>query len=95
MRTEAIGVNYIDVYHRTGLYPLPSPIPLGQEGAGCIEHLGPGVTTMRVGDLVAWSGVAGSYATHVVDMERLELWLEAVAHGWRDVPNLIGKVITD
>lgn len=59
MRTEAIGVNYIDVYHRTGLYPLPSPIPLGQEGAGYIEHLGPGVTTMRVGDLVAWSGVVG------------------------------------
>lgn len=66
VRTEAIGVNYIDVYHRTGLYPLPPPMQLGQEGAGYIEQVGPGVTSMRVGDLVAWSGVAGSYATHVV-----------------------------
>jgi NADPH2:quinone reductase len=66
VRTEAIGVNYIDVYHRTGLYPQPTPILLGQEGAGVIERLGSGVGSLKVGERVAWSGVGGSYATHVV-----------------------------
>ncbi len=66
VRSIAIGVNFIDVYHRTGLYVQPSPIPLGQEGAGVIEQVGSGITTMRVGDEVAWSGVPGSYATHVL-----------------------------
>lgn len=66
VRTEAIGVNFIDVYHRRGLYPQPSPIPLGQEGAGIIERLGANVTTLRAGARVGWCGVPGSYATHVV-----------------------------
>jgi NADPH2:quinone reductase len=63
---EAIGVNFIDVYHRAGRYPQPSPIPLGQEGAGVIAQVGSGVTNLRVGERVAWCGVPGSYATQVV-----------------------------
>lgn len=66
VRTEAIGVNFIDIYHRRGLYPLPSPLPIGQEGAGVIERVGGAVASLRVGDRVGWCGVPGSYATHVV-----------------------------
>ncbi len=65
VRVEAAGVNFIDVYHRTGQYPTPLPVPLGLEGAGVVEAVGPGVDLVRVGDRVAWSGVPGSYATHV------------------------------
>jgi NADPH:quinone reductase len=72
VRIEAVGVNYIDVYHRTGLYPMPMPLRLGLEGAGVVEALGAGVTEVRVGDRVAWQGVPGSYATHhVLPAERL------------------------
>lgn len=66
VRVEAAGVNYIDVYHRTGLYPLPLPLPMGLEGAGTVEAVGDGVRGIRIGDRVAWAGVPGSYATHVV-----------------------------
>lgn len=65
VRTSAIGVNYIDVYHRTGLYPTPRPIPLGLEGAGVVEAVGSAVSELRVGARVAWCQVPGSYATHV------------------------------
>jgi NADPH2:quinone reductase len=66
VRVEAAGVNYIDVYHRTGLYPLPVPLPIGLEGAGTVEKLGGGAVDLKVGDRVAWSGVPGSYASHVI-----------------------------
>jgi NADPH2:quinone reductase len=56
MRHEAIGLNYIDVYHRTGLYPQPLPGALGVEGAGVVEELGEGVTDLKVGDRVAYGG---------------------------------------
>ncbi len=62
VRVEAAGVNFIDVYHRTGLYKAPLPATLGQEGAGVVESVGPGVTTVRVGERVAWAVVLGSYA---------------------------------
>jgi NADPH2:quinone reductase len=72
VRIEAAGVNFIDVYQRTGLYKNPLPVPLGLEGAGTVEAVGGGVTTVRVGDRVAWTGVPGSYATHnVVPADRL------------------------
>ena len=64
VRLEAAGVNFIDVYQRTGLYKGPVPVPLGLEGAGVVEEVGAGVTTVRPGDRVAWTGVPGSYATH-------------------------------
>lgn len=72
VRVEAAGVNYIDVYHRSGLYRNPLPVPLGLEGGGVVEAVGPDVTSVRVGDRVAWTGIPGSYATHVlVPVDRL------------------------
>jgi NADPH:quinone reductase len=65
VRTTAIGVNYIDIYHRTALYQTPRPIPLGLEGAGVVEAIGSGVSSLAVGARVAWCQAPGSYATHV------------------------------
>ena len=63
VRHEAIGVNFIDVYFRTGLYPQPLPAGLGMEGAGVVEAVGEGVTEVKVGDRVAYAGRPnGSYA---------------------------------
>ena len=64
LRQEAVGLNYIDVYHRTGLYPLPSlPCVLGLEGAGVVESVGAGVSDFKPGDRVAYAGIPpGAYA---------------------------------
>jgi NADPH2:quinone reductase len=63
VRQTAIGVNFIDVYFRTGLYKAPQmPFVPGQEGAGVVEAIGPGVTDVAVGDRVAYAGLPGSYA---------------------------------
>ena len=63
IRQHAIGVNFLDIYFRVGLYPVPLPAGMGQEGAGVIEKVGPGVTHVKVGDRVAYAGrPAGSYA---------------------------------
>lgn len=64
LRQEAVGLNFIDVYHRTGHYPLPSlPAVIGMEGAGVVEALGEGVSEFRVGDRVAYAGLPpGAYA---------------------------------
>jgi NADPH2:quinone reductase len=61
LRQTAIGLNFIDTYHRTGLYPLPLPAVLGMEGAGMVEEVGAGVTDVRPGDRVAYAGVLGAY----------------------------------
>jgi NADPH2:quinone reductase len=62
IRHHAVGLNYIDVYHRTGLYPLPLPLQLGLEGAGVIEAVGPGVEHLVPGDRAAYAGnPPGSY----------------------------------
>lgn len=58
----ASGVNFIDIYHRSGAYPLSLPSPIGSEGAGVVSAVGPGVDGVAVGDTVAWAGVLGSYA---------------------------------
>jgi NADPH2:quinone reductase len=72
VRNNACGVNFIDTYHRSGLYPLPLPSGLGQEAAGAVEKLGPGVSGFSVGDRVAFSNVLGSYAEYcVVKADRL------------------------
>src|SRR5262249_60672815 len=63
VRIEAAGVNYIDVYQRTGLYKNPLPVALGLEAAGVVEEVGSGVSVVKVGDRVAWTGVPGSYST--------------------------------
>lgn len=63
IKQRAAGLNYIDVYHRTGLYPLASlPAVIGMEGAGDVVALGDGVTSLAVGDRVAYAGVLGGYA---------------------------------
>ncbi len=63
LRQHAIGVNYIDVYHRTGLYKLSSfPATIGSEGAGEVVGLGPGVQRLKIGDRVAYAGPMGAYA---------------------------------
>ena len=56
IRHTAIGINFIDIYHRTGLYPLPLPTRLGSEAAGIVEALGEGVDGLRVGDRVVYTG---------------------------------------
>jgi NADPH2:quinone reductase len=66
VRLEAIGVNFVDVYHRTGLYRLELPLTPGSEGAGVVEEVGPGVTEVRKGDRVAWAMVVGSCAEYAV-----------------------------
>ena len=64
LRQHAIGVNYIDTYLRSGLYPQPSmPFVLGNEGAGEVIAVGPGVTEFKTGDRVAYAGPPGGYAT--------------------------------
>ena len=72
IRHEAIGLNFIDIYQRTGLYPLSFPTGLGLEGAGIVEAIGDGVTRFSVGDRAAYgTGAIGAYAeAHVVDAGR-------------------------
>lgn len=62
VKISASGVNFIDTYHRTGLYKLPMPAILGSEGAGIVEATGDGVKTVKPGDRVAWAMTRGSYA---------------------------------
>jgi|SRR5690606_28643841 len=62
VRHRAIGLNFIDTYHRSGLYQLPLPFVAGNEGAGDVEAVGEGVTDVAVGDRVTYAGPPGSYA---------------------------------
>ena len=71
VRHKAVGLNYIDTYHRTGLYPMPLPSGIGLEAAGVVEAVGPGVTELKAGDRVAYAnGPIGAYSelkVHPVD----------------------------
>ena len=72
VRLEAVGVNFIDVYQRTGLYPVTLPYVPGLEGAGTVQAVGEGVSGLAPGERVAWAGVAGAYAEYArVPAERL------------------------
>jgi NADPH2:quinone reductase len=62
IRQKAVGLNYIDVYFRTGLYKAPLPTGIGMEGAGDVEAVGAGVTDLKVGDRVAYAGSIGAYS---------------------------------
>ena len=65
LRQTVAGLNYIDTYHRTGLYPMPLPGGIGMEGAGIVEAVGAGVDALRAGDRVGYCwGPVGGYATH-------------------------------
>jgi len=66
LKVEAAGVNFIDVYHRTALYPQPLPLTLGKEAAGTVERVGQGVATCRPGDRVVSESVRGAYAEYAV-----------------------------
>ena len=66
VRLAASGVNYIDVYQRTGIYPMDLPLIAGQEGAGEVDAVGEGVEEISAGDYVAFAGVPGAYAEYVV-----------------------------
>lgn len=73
IKQEAVGLNYIDVYFRTGLYKAPSmPLVIGQEGAGTVVSIGPNVVNVAPGDRVAYAGPIGGYATErVIAADRL------------------------
>lgn len=72
VRQEAIGVNFIDTYKRSGLYSLPLPFVVGEEGAGTVEAIGPGVSGFQPGDKVAYANVQGAYAEYaLVPAEKL------------------------
>ena len=66
VRHQAVGLNFIDTYHRGGLYPMKMPAVLGLEAAGVVEALGEGVTRFLVGDRVAYNGTLGAYAEAAV-----------------------------
>ncbi|MBI1994363.1 MAG: quinone oxidoreductase, partial [Deltaproteobacteria bacterium] len=66
VKIEAAGLNYIDIYQRTGLYPLKTPFTLGMEGAGVVDAVGANVTEVRKGDRVAYAMHLGSYAEYAV-----------------------------
>jgi len=72
VKIAAAGVNFMDVYQRTGQYKTPLPLTLGQEAAGVVTAVGPGVTDVRVGDRVAYTSVQGAYAEYAaVPADRL------------------------
>ena len=85
VRNHAVGLNYIDTYHRTGYYKLPSlPAVLGMEGAGEVVSVGAGVTEFKSGDRVAYANPPGAYAEErLIPAGRLvalpAAWLEAFA----------------
>ena len=66
VKLDASGVNFIDVYHRTGLYKMSLPLTLGMEGAGTVESVGGQVIDWNPGDRVAWAMTTGSYAEYTV-----------------------------
>ena len=80
IRHEAIGLNYIDVYFRTGLYKAPSmPLTVGMEGAGIVLAVGADVTSVKPGDRIAYAGPIGAYATErVIDASRLVILPDAI-----------------
>ncbi|MEP6688056.1 MAG: quinone oxidoreductase [Gemmatimonadales bacterium] len=72
LRVEAVGVNFVEIYQRTGLYKVPLPFIAGAEAAGTVETVGPGVTTVRPGDRVGTVNALGAYAEYtLVQAERL------------------------
>jgi NADPH2:quinone reductase len=72
LKQTAVGLNFIDVYHRIGLYPLPLPFVPGMEAAGIVDSIGDGVTHLKAGDRVAYASVIGAYAeARIIAADRL------------------------
>lgn len=74
IKVDAAGVNFLDIYHRTGLYPMPLPLIIGSEAAGTVSALGADVRDLKVGDPVAYASHLGSYAQY------------ALVPAWKAVP---------
>ncbi len=83
LQHRAVGLNYIDVYHRSGLYPIQLPATLGLEAAGVVEAVGPGVTEVKVGDRVAYaSGPMGAYSeARLMQADRLVVLPGVISDG--------------
>jgi NADPH2:quinone reductase len=82
LRQEAAGLNYIDVYHRTGLYPQPLPFIPGVEGAGIVDAVGDGVRGVSIGDRVAYAGPIGGYAEErLIGADRLVKLPDSISTG--------------
>jgi NADPH2:quinone reductase len=80
VKVEAAGVNYVDIYQRSGQYKLELPITLGLEAGGTVTAVGPGVTDVKVGDKVAYTGVPGAYAQYAaVPAQRLVVLPQGVS----------------
>ena len=80
VRHMAIGVNFVDTYQRSGLYPMQVPAVAGNEGAGVVEAVGPGVSNVRAGDRVTYTGLPGSYCdVRIVPADRLVKLPEGVS----------------
>jgi NADPH:quinone reductase len=80
VRQAAAGLNYIDVYHRTGYYPQPLPFIPGLEGAGTVEAIGRGVRGLKVGDRVAYAGPTGGYSeVRLIEADRLVQLPDAIS----------------
>jgi NADPH:quinone reductase len=80
VRHVAIGVNFVDTYQRSGLYPMQVPAVAGNEGAGVVEAVGPGVSNVRAGDRVTYTGLPGSYCdVRIVPADRLVKLPEGVS----------------
>jgi NADPH:quinone reductase len=80
LRQAAAGLNYIDVYHRTGYYPQPLPLIPGLEGAGTVEAVAPDVRGVKVGDRVAYAGPTGGYSeVRLIEADRLVKLPEAIS----------------
>jgi len=94
IRQTAIGVNFIDTYHRTGLYPVPLPAGLGEEAAGIVAEAGSAVTSLREGDRVTYvSGTPGAYADeYVMDAARVVKLPDSISD--RDAAALMLKGLT-
>ena len=94
VRHTAVGLNYLDTYHRSGLYKLPLPTGIGSEGAGVVEAVGPGVSDIRAGDRVAYcGGVPGAYSeVRVMSADRLVKLPEGIAE--RTAATLMLKGLT-
>src|SRR5690348_10137902 len=80
LRQQAAGLNFIDVYHRTGLYPQSLPFTPGVEGAGTVDAVGPDVPDLKVGDRVAYDGPVGGYAdVRLIAADRLVKLPDAIS----------------
>ena len=80
LRQAAAGLNYIDVYHRTGYYAQPLPLIPGVEGAGTVEAIGQGVRGLKLGDRVAYAGPIGGYSeVRLIEADRVVRLPEAIS----------------